>query len=228
MRNEKVDFDIYADKYDDVLSKELEFFGEENSYFAEYKIKIVKDSINYKPKSILEYGCGIGRNIKFLSEYFPEAKVTGCDISAKSIEIASEKNPGVNFFLINPENISSHQEKYDLIFISCVFHHIEPLYRNSSMKNVFNLLESAGHLFFFEHNPYNPLTLKIVRDCVWDKDAILLTPSESITLIKSTGLTVIQKQYSVFFPAFLKFLRPLEKFLSFIPIGGQYYLHAQK
>ncbi len=228
MTKEKVDFDKYADNYDYELEKSMGFFGEENEYFAEYKIKIVKDYTGSEPATILEYGCGTGRQMKYLAKYFPDAKIAGCDISAKSIEVAEKVNPSSDFFYINPENISLHKGKYDLIFISCVFHHIEPPLRSGAMKNVSELLKPGGELFLFEHNVYNPVTLKIVRECAFDEDAILLPPSETTGLVKSAGLTLLSKRYTLFFPAFLKFLRPLEKFIRLVPLGGQYYIHAKK
>ncbi|HCN38209.1 MAG TPA: hypothetical protein DIS94_10930, partial [Bacteroidetes bacterium] len=60
---EKINFDEYADVYDKVMEEDLKFFGEENSYFAEYKVKILKEMLDEKPVNLLEYGCGIGRNI---------------------------------------------------------------------------------------------------------------------------------------------------------------------
>ena len=228
MTAEKVNFDNYADNYDEELKKSMGFFGEENAYFAEYKIRIVKDNIGCKPLSILEYGCGTGRHMKFLSSYFPEAKVSGCDISRKSIEVAEKENPKSDFFLIDSENIISRKNDYDLIFISCVFHHIEPPLRKEAIQNVYELMKEGGELFLFEHNVYNPLTLKIVRECAFDKDAVLLPPAETIRLVKGSGLNLIAKKYSLFFPAALKFLRPVEKYLSAIPLGGQYYVHAKK
>lgn len=226
----KVNFDEHAETYEKVLDKDLEFFGEESSYFAEYKINVVKNTIGLKDNlNILEYGCGIGMNIKFFSKHFPNSKISGCDISAKSLEVAEKRNDkSVNFFLINEENISKFFDTFDLIFVSCVFHHIQPPLRDESMKNIFNLLKKDGKFYFFEHNPYNPVTRHIVNTCVWDADAILLKPNESLGLINNAGFIIEYKKYTLFFPAFLKILRFLESFLFFIPLGGQYYIKAKK
>ncbi len=226
----KVNFDEHAENYEKVLDKDLIFFGEESSYFAEYKINVVKKTLGMaKHLNILEYGCGIGMNIKFFSKHFPESKINGCDISQKSLEVAKKRNdPNVNFFLINEENLTKCNDSFDLIFVSCVFHHIQPTLREQSMRNIFNLMEKNGTLYFFEHNPYNPVTRHIVNTCVWDTDAILLKPKESLNLIKNAGLIIENKKYTLFFPAFLKFLRFMESFLFFLPMGGQYYIKARR
>lgn len=225
---EKVDFDQYAGVYEKTLEEDLKFFGEENSYFAEYKIKLIKGLLSSAPKNILEYGCGIGRNIRFFKEYFPEANVDGCDISDKSLEIAQKENPEVKFNLISDNFVNENAGKYDLIFVSCVFHHIEPSLRNGAIINIYKLLKPKGNLFIFEHNPYNPVTLKIVKDCVWDADAILLKPKETKELISYAGLKLDKMEYTLFFPAFLKSIRFLENYLKFIPMGGQYFVMASK
>ena len=225
---EKVNFDKHAEEYEKVLSDDLTFFGEESSYFADYKIGIVEKLFKNMPKTILDFGCGIGRNLEFFKKYYPESEIFACDISAKSIEVAKRKNPDVNFFLINEENVNAHSGKFDLIFTSCVFHHIEPPLRNGSMKYISGMMKPDAHFVNFEHNPHNPVTQKIVKECIWDTDAILLKPKETIQLAKDSGLNILKKKYSLFFPASLKFLRGMEKFLGWIPLGGQYFIIAKK
>jgi len=226
---EKVDFDNYAGKYESTLEKQLNFFGEENSYFAEYKVQIVRESYAEKlPLNILEFGCGIGRNLKFFSKYFPDSKIYGCDISQASLDIAHSENPDVTLFPLTDENKGRHDNIFDLVFISCVFHHIAPDLRNDAMSNIFNMLNQNGIAFIFEHNPYNPVTRHIVNTCEWDTDAILLNMTESVNLFKDAGLKVTDKNYTLFFPAQLGFLRPAEKLLKKIPMGGQYYVKGEK
>jgi len=226
--NDKVDFDKHAESYENQLTEDLKFFGEESNYFAEYKIKIIKEELKFTPVNILEYGCGIGMNLKFLKEYFPDTKISGCDISLKSIEVASKRVEDVSFFHIEENEVNKNKESFDIIFVSNVFHHIEPALRELAVNNIHKMLKNNGIIYFFEHNPYNPVTRHIVNTCVWDTDAILLKPYESIGLFNKVNFKNISKKYTLYFPAFLKFLRPLEKLLWFIPMGGQYYLRAEK
>jgi len=224
----KVNFDKHAEDYNSIIEKDLQIFGEENSYFAEYKTKIVRELITNNPSSILDYGCGIGRNIKHLARYFPNTNIYGCDISKKSLEIASNMNPHDKFFEIKDEELEKHKGFFDLVFVSCVLHHVHPNQRNQSIKNIHSLLKSKGSLFIFEHNPYNPITNHFVSNCVFDKDAILLKPKETYELVENLDFNVQKKNYTLFFPAFLKGLRFLEKYIGFLPLGGQYYIIAVK
>jgi S-adenosylmethionine-diacylgycerolhomoserine-N-methlytransferase len=47
------------------------------------------------PRRILEVGCGTGRNLKSLKKHFPNAEITGVDLSADMLEVAGKKVPGV-------------------------------------------------------------------------------------------------------------------------------------
>jgi SAM-dependent methyltransferase len=228
MEPEKVDFDIYANEYEKILDNDLKFFGEENGYFAEYKVKIVKDTISTEPENILEFGCGIGLNLRHFKKYFPSAKISGCDISEKSIQLASKQIEDVNFFILNDESVTNRSGIFDLIFVSCVFHHIAPQLRSAAINRIKNMLKPKGALYIFEHNPLNPVTRKIVKDCPWDKDAILLNTNETIDLMSKAGFEISEKKFTLFFPAQLGFLRPLEKFLKHVPLGGQYFVKGIK
>jgi SAM-dependent methyltransferase len=154
--------------------------------------------------------------------------VFGSDISAKSLDIAKKENPGINFFLLNENEINALVDKFDLIFISCVFHHIKPSERNSTILSIHKMLRKKGTVYIFEHNPYNPVTRHIVNTCPWDADAILLNMKESVNLMTQAGLEIKEKNYSLFFPAALKSLRPIENYLGKIPLGGQYYVKGIK
>ena len=221
----KIDFDNYAEDYQRILEEQLNFFDNNNDYFAEYKVRIIKKYLSYEPKKILEYGCGIGRNLNLLQEQFKNADIYACDISEKSLTIAARENPSVNFFLRGDDNT---EQAFDLIFVALVFHHIIPDLRKSALKDVYNYLRNGGNLFIFEHNPYNPITRHLVNTCPFDADAVLLTRRELKKLLIEAGFEVNFGRYTLYFPSSLKRLRFTEPILGFLPLGGQYFLNASK
>jgi SAM-dependent methyltransferase len=221
----KVNFNDYAENYQNILQKQLSFFDRNEGYFAEYKIDLIKKNIDIVPQKILDYGCGVGRNLKYLIKHFKDSKIYACDISEKSIDIAKADNPLIKFFLLGRETII---EKFDLIFIALVFHHIEPKLRGSIMKNISYLLETGGNVFIFEHNPINPITRYLVNTCAFDADAVLLKKKELENLLIDANLSIKTCRYSLFFPSFLKKMRILESLLGFLPLGGQYFINAKK
>lgn len=222
----KVDFDEYAHKYNDLLEKDTSFFSRGEHYFAKYKADIAKRVLTESPARILEFGCGTGRNIFYLRKLFPHSEIHGSDISEKSIEEAQKLNSEIYFYLENEdENVNF---KYDLIFVAGVFHHINPILREGVLNSLKNRLNPDGSILIFEHNPYNPVTCSIVSNCPFDEDAVLLKPFELRSLLEKTGFYISNQEYTLFFPERLGVLSMLDRFLGWLPLGGQYFILANK
>jgi SAM-dependent methyltransferase len=221
----KVDFDAFAHSYDDLLREHTGFFSEDESYFARYKVAIAKRALAAVPRRILEFGCGTGRNIPFLKEAFPEATVMGCDVSRKSLEIAVASNPGVRFW--KEGEGESEEAGFDLIFVAGVFHHIPPAERDAAAATLSRRLSAGGMLVVFEHNPFNPVTRRIVSNCPYDEGVVLLTPRELRRHLEAAGLRVVKRAYALFVPPAWTLLQPLESRLGWLPMGGQYWVSAE-
>lgn len=226
MKKPKVDFDNYTENYNVLLREGTNFFSASETYFAKYKVDILRREVPGTAKRLLEYGCGIGRNIPFLRAAFPGATIAGSDIAAASLEIARKENPGVEFFVEQADNDVA--DPYDVIFIAGVFHHIPVKDRAAVMKTLFRRLSPGGTVVVFEHNPFNPVTRKIVNDCPYDSDAVLLRPSELKTLLINAGLPVRKTAYCLFVPPSLSVLLPLEARIGWLPLGGQYWVKAMR
>lgn len=221
----KVDFDEYTENYNQLLREKTGFFSEDEAYFASYKVSILKSRL-VDSRHILEFGCGIGRNIPFLKSAFVGATIEGSDVSEQSLQLARSANPGVTFW--REGDHADHPKKFDLIFVAGVFHHIPPAERDAVVAALFDRLVPAGDVFIFEHNPYNPITRKIVSNCPFDEDVILLKPKELIRRLESGGFHVIKREFALFFPPRLKFLLGLERGMGWLPLGGQYWVHARR
>ena len=57
-------------------------------------------------------------------------------------------------------------------------HHIKKKDRRRILRELFRVLKPSGRLVIFEHNTLNPVTRKLVNECPFDVDAILITPIE--------------------------------------------------
>ncbi len=226
---DKVDFDAYTDNYNQLLHQHTGFFSPNEQYFARYKVDIVrkevqKETVGADVGNILEFGCGIGNNIPFLREAFPHAAITGSDISEASLAIARQQNTGVEFVA----DVAALPGGYDLIFIAGVFHHIAVAERAAVADLLHSLLTPGGRLFVFEHNPYNPVTRRIVSNCPYDADAVLLRPSELRSILSGGALTIEDSSSCLFIPPRLSLLAPLENLLQWLPMGGQYWVQARR
>jgi trans-aconitate methyltransferase len=222
----KVDFDDYAKNYNQLLKEETRFFSSSEEYFARYKVDLIRKQVHTPVNRILEYGCGMGRNIPFLKQAFPGADIIGSDISIASLEIAQRNNIGIEFFR-EDDNVEL-PSFFDVIFIAAVFHHVPVLHRTAVAKTLFNRLLPGGLLFVFEQNPYNLVTQRIVNNCPYDEDAALLKPSELQRILKEATLIVERKAYYLFVPPSLSVLTWLESCLGWLPLGGQYWIQARR
>ncbi|MET3441402.1 SAM-dependent methyltransferase [Variovorax paradoxus] len=221
----KVNFDEHAENYNELLRESVGFFSADEAYFARYKVKLVQKTTRIKPARILEYGCGIGRNIPFLRATFPEAVVEGSDVSPLSLELARAENPGVPFFL---EDDGEMHELFDMVFVASVYHHIPPAQREAATATLAKRLRPGGELYIFEHNPYNPITRRIVNNCPYDADAVLLKPSETKSLVRKAAMAVTAANYCLFIPPKLSALAWIESGLGWLPLGGQYWVRGTR
>jgi len=225
-------FDEFAKDYRNTHNKSVQMSGADSDYFSEYKIlELLKYENDQSPLNILDFGCGDGNSSKFIREYFPNATITGIDVSEESIgEAKNKKIENSNFTAFNGAQIPFDDNRFDIVFTSMVFHHIEHKLHSGILKEINRVLKPGGRFYNFEHNPNNPLTRKVVNECPFDKDAVLLKPSYNRKVTANSGLKVQSINYTLFIPRH-KFFKPflgLEKLLIWCPVGAQYYIRAVK
>lgn len=227
----KPEFDRYAEQYTDLHRASIRVSGEDPAFFAAYKAGYMAarlgDEARTKPLSILDFGCGVGNAIAHLHRAFPAASLYGADLSGESIRLAIESHAReATFNTIENARLPHEDESFDVVMAACVFHHIPPAERVHWASEIRRVLKPGGHVFVFEHNMLNPLTLKTVRDCPFDEDAILLPRSELLGLVQHAEFNNVRCRYIVFFPRLLAFLRPLEPTMGWLPFGAQYVVHG--
>lgn len=223
-------FDPYAHTYHELHRVSVRASGEEPDYFAAYKIEYMSRLLRAEADQkldILDFGCGIGTSIPHLARFFPHARIYGCDISGESINIAKVANPQAQFGVITTAGLDLPDASVDVAIAACVYHHIAPADRMRWAQELRRVVKPGGQVFIFEHNPLNPLTRKVVRECPFDNDAILLSGAESIGLLKDCDFSSPHLSYIVFFPKLLAVFRPLERHMGRLPLGAQYVAHAR-
>jgi hypothetical protein len=90
------------------------------------------------------------------------------------------------------------------------------------------VLRPGGRLLLFEHNPLNPLTRRVVNAVPFDKGVVLLRRRAAVRLVRRSGLRVRDAKYYFFFPRGLALLRVLERFMGWVPFGGQYLVVGER
>lgn len=209
-------FDEVANSYGALHDKSVALSGEGAGYFAEHKVGCLKRLGIGGEARVLDYGCGVGNLTTLLEREF--ASVAGFDPSRESLAIARAKCPKTTFF----ESADAvPNESFDVVVLSGVLHHVPPPERASVLARVRSSLRADGRVVVFEHNPANPLTRRAVDACPFDDDAILLPAGEIRARLREAGYGKPRQDFVVFFPRALAWLRPLEPWLAWCPIGAQ-------
>jgi SAM-dependent methyltransferase len=224
------EFDQFADNYDECLGEALAASGESKEFFAHGRVEWLAKCLReyrYRATCVLDYGCGIGDTSGLLQEFLQCDSLVGLDVSERSLERASRHygSPNCRFLSFSeyPPDGS-----VDVVYCNGVFHHIPVPHRKGSVEYIYRCLRPGGLFALWENNPWNPGTRYVMYRCKFDQDAVKISPPEAARLLRKGGFEVLRTDYRFFFPHFLKPLRPLERSLARIPLGGQYQVLARK
>lgn len=230
---DQAEFDKFAEEYRSTHVSNIKSSGETPEFFAEYKIKDVAD---YAKKyalpdkiKVLDFGAGVGTSLPYFEKYFPHAHITCIDVSQKSLDIGRGRFTGaVNFVHFDGKCIPLDDDSFNIVFAACVFHHIPHAEHAHLLSEILRVLKPLGVLFVFEHNPYNPLTVRAVNTCPFDENAVLIKSTDMVQRVRSAGMGDIVRKYRIFIPGALRQLRGLERYITWLPLGAQYYIAARK
>lgn len=225
------EFDQYAKDYREIHTKNVALSGADSYYFAEHKVKELKRFESNIDLSLLDLGCGDGITEFFIHQHFPKWICTGIDVSVKSIEEATARNlSSASYLAYNGEQIPFPEHQFDIVFVAAVLHHVDPSLHEGVSSEIRRVLKPGGRIYIFEHNPINPVTRHLVNTCEFDKDAKLLGHAYTKRLLKTSGFQKIALRFILFFPrkGWLSKLIGLERFLTWLPLGGQYFYRAIK
>ena len=176
---------------------------------------------------MLDVGCGPGETDSFLEGAF--GSLHGVDLSAPMIERAAERNPWAGYSSYGAgEPLPYAEGSFDLSFAICVFHHVPPAERPSLLREMRRVTRPGGVVAIFEHNPWNPLTRKAVRDCPFDEGVELISRSEARRLMHGALLEQVESPYIVFFPRTGVRRDRIERRLHWLPLGAQYYVAGRR
>lgn len=230
---EKAEFDKFAEEYRNLHQQNIGVTGESTEFFAEYKIEETKRLTNTlhmsEPLEIVDFGSGVGNSVPYIKKYFPNSHLTCLDVSSKSLDIAQHRFPGfASYQVLEGPNTPFEDNRFDLIFTACVFHHIDHSEHKKIFQELLRILKPNGLFVIFEHNPLNPLTRRAVNTCPLDENATLISARMLSKSLSTAGFCRTNVSYRIFFPGFMRRLRWLEQYLKWLPLGGQYYVSAHK
>lgn len=228
----KAEFDQFAASYKDLHRQNIAITGEAPEYFSDYKMRdfarLVAAIGAPRDGHYLDFGCGIGTSVQPFLQHMGAAHLTCADVSRDCLAQAQDQyGDAVHWLQIEDGGLALPDASVDGAFACCVFHHIEPALHLQTLAELRRVIRPGGVLMVYEHNPYNPLTVRAVNTCPLDDNAILISARAMQQRCRAAGFASASADYRVFFPAALKALRPMEQGLRWLPLGGQYFVAAR-
>jgi SAM-dependent methyltransferase len=232
------DFNEIADVYDEDLENLLgKYMWGGAEKYTEYKVQLAHILLKKKNiRSILDFGCGVGRSLKYLAAYFYGTNLFGCDVSDDELQIAKKNYPLAHYFNnADIDEFSNLKDKFDLIFTSCVLHHIAPTERKIWVNAVVDKLTPDGYWAIFEHNLINPYTKRIITDVDNKVDDInwMYTKKKLLALFSERkDIIIFWHGYTLFSPfrftskkqkksCFSYLITSFERLFKWCPLGAQ-------
>jgi SAM-dependent methyltransferase len=222
-------FELSPETYDAALARGLEVTGESKDFYARERVRWTARRLRergWHGGRVLDFGCGTGATTSLLLQQLDASHVVGTDTSSTLLNKARERyGTGAVSFAPDSEIPS---DRFDLVYLNGVFHHIEPPKRVGVVARIFKSLNRGGYVAFWENNPFNPGTRYVMSRISFDRDARMLRPAESRNLLRRAGFEALLTDYRFVFPRMLKFLRGLEPRLVRLPLGGQYLILGRR
>jgi SAM-dependent methyltransferase len=164
----------------------------------------------------------VGVTDRHLGDRF--AALIGVDIFEGVLDAAAAANPNVDYRLYDGQTLPVADGSVDVAFAISVLHHVPPDRWRGFVGEMARVLAPGGIAAVFEHNPLNPLTRRVVSNCVFDDDAVLLRRRTATRLLDAAGLTGLEHRYIAFLPFGGRRVAPIEAALRLVPLGAQYYV----
>ncbi len=193
--------------------------------FRIQKFEWVREQIQkFGAINLLDFGFGAGELIEDILGANLVENVSGVDPSAamrESLRVRVHNSKSIRQI----ENDLSSLADGSLDMMTCfnVLHHVAPANREMTTAEMMRKLKPGGRLLIWEHNPFNLATQFIVCRCEYDRDAILIRPSE---LRRRFGNLVVEsfEFVNISPPKFhvKRFFRTLENSFAHLPLGAQY------
>lgn len=108
------------------------------------------------PKRILDLGCGFGKSARGFYTDFPEAQVTGVDISAPCLKLAAiaaveDQAANIRFRQACAEETGCEADSFDLVTSTMLLHEMPPKAVRKTIAESFRVLEKGGYAIHLDY-----------------------------------------------------------------------------
>lgn len=136
----------------------------------------VKEYITIQPQDILDLGCSVGMSTFALQNAYPQANVTGVDLSPYFLTVAQynsrQRHARMNWLHAMAESTGLPGASCDLVSACLLFHELPQTAAKQIFREARRLLRPGGYLTIMDMNPKSEIYAKM--------------PPYILTLLKST------------------------------------------
>jgi ubiquinone/menaquinone biosynthesis C-methylase UbiE len=122
-------------------------------------------AIGGQPRRILDLGCGTGSTALLLQKAFPDAEITGLDLSPYMLAMADYKarREGLSLRWVqgNAEKTGFPDRSFDVVTASLLFHETPAIASRNILRECFRLLTPGGQAIVLDGNQ------KVLRQTEW-------------------------------------------------------------
>ncbi|MEM9302195.1 MAG: class I SAM-dependent methyltransferase [Pseudomonadota bacterium] len=115
----------------------------------------------FAPRRILDLGCTIGHNTSAWKSAYPNAEVTGVDVSAPALRYAAARSKSqgldVRYEQMNATQLDYPDESFDVVFSSMFLHELPPEDIRAVMREARRVLKPGGLMLHMELPPNDHL-----------------------------------------------------------------------
>jgi SAM-dependent methyltransferase len=145
-----------------------------DAYLRQTYHELLKQQIQIEPQTILDVGCGAGMSTLALQKTYPQAQITGLDLSGYFLTVASYRNQprSIQWLHRAAEHTQLPAHSFDLVSICLVVHELPQAATRQILSEARRLLRPQGHLAIMDMNPRSEFVQRL--------------PPYVLTLLKST------------------------------------------
>lgn len=137
---------------------------------------ILKSKLSQPPQAILDLGCSVGMSTFALQELYPQADITGVDLSPYFLSVAQynaqQQGKAIKWVHTAAESTGLPTASFDLVSIFLVCHELPQIPTLEIFREARRVLRPNGYLAIMDMNPQSEIYAKM--------------PPYILTLLKST------------------------------------------
>ena len=124
--------------------------------------QILQQSVT-EPTQIADLGCGVGMSTFALQQTYPQARVTGIDLSPYFLAVARYRGEqqNINWIHAAAESTGLPDNSFDLVSACLVFHELPANAAEAIILEAYRLLRPGGHLAIMDMNPQSAVFKKM-------------------------------------------------------------------